>query len=557
MDTRPIIAVPAYQPSRAFVELVRALLSHPEQIVIVVDDGSTGEHAILFEEFVGLSRVHVLRHATNLGKGQALKTAFNYFLVTFPDSHVGIVTADADGQHLATDIQRVVNALLEHPTELVLGTRRFEGNVPWRSAVGNRLTRAIFHLLVGRRLEDTQTGLRGIPRGLLRTLLRISSARYEFEFEALVKAVKQHINILEVTIATVYEDYNRSSHFAPIRDSLRIYFVFLRFASLSLATAGIDFLIFSVSFGASSNILLSTAAARTVAGAFNFYFARRIVFKSARDPLIDLARYVVLVVWLMTMSYTLLTALVIFAGLNVYISKAVAETTLFVANFAIQRLLVFNRSRTLQAPGDRTNWDRYYTVPARQAQITRRITTALLIRLFRHYGPPQVGSICELGGANSCFYGPLRRAFPSVQYSVIDNNDTGLRLLRARSRADELLNIHKHDVLTMPDSIASADIVFSVGLIEHFAPADTAEVIAKHFSSAAPAGLVVITFPTPTWLYRATRAIVERLGVWRFPDERPLSFTEVISEVAKHGTVVHSLTNWAIVLTQGIVVARR
>ena len=63
-------------------------------------------------------------------------------------------------------------------------------------------------------------------------------------------------------------------------------------------------------------------------------------------------------------------------------------------------------------------------------------------------------------------------------------------------------------------------------------------------------------FPTPTWLYRGTRYIAEQLGMWHFPDERPLRFDEVEDQVRKHGTVVESRINWPIVLTQGIVIAR-
>ena len=67
---------------------------------------------------------------------------------------------------------------------------------------------------------------------------------------------------------------------------------------------------------------------------------------------------------------------------------------------------------------------------------------------------------------------------------------------------------------------------------------------------------MIITFPTPTWLYRGTRAIAEHLGIWRFPDERPLSFEEVETEIRKHGTILERRINWAIILTQGVVVAK-
>jgi hypothetical protein len=176
---------------------------------------------------------------------------------------------------------------------------------------------------------------------------------------------------------------------------------------------------------------------------------------------------------------------------------------------------------------------------------------------MKTHGPPDVGTICELGGANSCFYPRLRALFTDANYVVLDSNDYGLRLLKERNSHDTRLELHNRDLRDGADGLPAGDIVFSVGLIEHFETLQTAEIIRSHFAMAKPNGLVIITFPTPTWLYRITRYLAETLGVWRFPDERPLRFEEVTAEVERHGTVVASLINWPIILTQGVVAVRR
>lgn len=537
------------------VQLVEDLLRAPRQRIVIVDDGSGPEYADVFQRVAADPRVCLLRHATNLGKGQALKTGFNHVLLDAWSP--GVVTADADGQHLADDIRRVAEALLAAPDELVLGGRRLDANVPWRSAFGNSLTRYVFRGFVGRPLHDTQSGLRGIPRSLLADLLHLRASGYEFELEMLVLAANRGIRLNEVTIATVYEEGNRSSHFNPLRDSLKIYFVFLRFLALSLATAGLDFLVFWLAYSVTSNILLSTALARVVAGAFNFTLARTVVFRSRGAARSEVIRYVALVLWLMALSYGLLTGLVIVLGLSVYLAKMIAECTLFVASFALQRLLVFGQSRRRERTGAATDWDAYYRQPARPATITRRITGRLLTRLMKKHASAPVRTLCELGGANSCFYERLRTAFPDAAYVVADNNTYGLQLLRERARADTALSAHMVDLYHPPVGLPAGDVVFSVGLIEHFNPEGTARVIRAHFDVTRPGGVVIITFPTPTWLYRATRFLAEMVGVWRFPDERPLTFAEVEAEVARHGAVLETLVNWPIILTQGIVVTRR
>ncbi len=154
------------------------------------------------------------------------------------------MTADADGQHHPDDIEKVARALEEQPHWLVLGVRRFQGAVPWRSRMGNELSRRVVHLVVGQKLTDTQTGLRGIPAMLAARLLEIEANGYEFELEMLIAAHQLGVPIKEEPIRTIYEAGNASSHFNPLVDSMKIYFVLLRFASVSVMTAVLDNVVF-------------------------------------------------------------------------------------------------------------------------------------------------------------------------------------------------------------------------------------------------------------------------------------------------------------------------
>src|SRR5947209_5909694 len=140
MTTRLAVVIPAYRPSAGLIELVRNLTAKPLPAIVVVDDGSGPEFREIFDRLSEFPNVRLLRHAVNLGKGAALKTAFNYVLCEFPDL-TGVVTADADGQHHPDDIERVAAKLEEHPDALVLGAREFCGNVPSRSTIENAATR--------------------------------------------------------------------------------------------------------------------------------------------------------------------------------------------------------------------------------------------------------------------------------------------------------------------------------------------------------------------------------------------------------------------------------
>ena len=163
-----VVIIPAYNPDEKCLKTIESLIESGFTDIVVVDDGSKPSSGYVFERIEALPQCHLLRHAVNQGKGRALKTAFNYCLLTFPQ-RAGAVTADADGQHATGDIIRMAQTLLEHPGDLILGCRDFgEDKVPFKSRWGNRITRSVFSFASGLKISDTQTGLRGVPHHLCR-----------------------------------------------------------------------------------------------------------------------------------------------------------------------------------------------------------------------------------------------------------------------------------------------------------------------------------------------------------------------------------------------------
>lgn len=346
------VLIPAWQPDRVLVDLVARLLEIDFRAIIIVDDGSGPSYEQVFRELseqapeASRGRVHVVRHAVNLGKGRALKTGLNYFLNSFPDS-IGIVTADADGQHSAEDILAVADQLQHDQLHLVLGSRRFQGEIPLRSRIGNTITRHVFSALTGTSLSDTQSGLRGIPTQVIPSVLRLGGERYEYEMNVLTHAAHS-LGIAEVPIEAIYLDGNRSSHFNPIWDSMRIYFILLRFAASSLVAAGIDFVVFTIVLWMTSNVLTSMVAGR-ISSLANFALNRRFVFNSGGSVLVPLVKYYTLAAILGVAAYFSIRFLSGTLGLNVLVAKVLAETVLWLGSFSVQRTFIFppeGRNRT-------------------------------------------------------------------------------------------------------------------------------------------------------------------------------------------------------------------
>jgi len=203
-----------------------------------------------------------------------------------------------------------------------------------------------------------------------------------------------------------------------------------------------------------------------------------------------------------------------------------------------------------------TDWDSYYARPYKTASLTRKHTASVLADLMRSHGGAGA-SILEFGGANSCFIDGVIGEVKPARYDVIDNNQLGLDLLKSRYSRDDRVSVRKGDVLSTSEPERLYDIVFSVGLIEHFDPAGTAKAIASHFRYLRPGGTAIITFPTPTWLYRAVRRLSEATNNWIFHDERPLRLPEFERAVNGLGEIESARILWPLILTQYCVVAHK
>ncbi len=352
-DNRVTVLIPAYNPDNKLMELVTRIVKKGFQQILIVNDGSEKECAPIFEQLKKIQQCTVLEHDVNYGKGQALKTAFSYFLDKYPNN-LGLVTVDADGQHAVEDVEKVSQRLCECPQSLVLGVRDFSGrDIPLRSRFGNELTKGVARLACGMKISDTQTGLRGIPAHFVRKLLSVAGQRYEFEMNMLVECKPNNVTIEEVKIQTIYIEENESSHFNPIKDSIRIYAVFLKFAFSSALSFILDIALFALfvmilnGIFIESYIIIATILARVLSGLFNYTVNRKVVFKSTSSN--ALVKYFILAVAQMLASaggVYLIYAAIGFGEVGI---KVVVDGILFLISYFIQREWVFKRKYELGA----------------------------------------------------------------------------------------------------------------------------------------------------------------------------------------------------------------
>lgn len=204
---------------------------------------------------------------------------------------------------------------------------------------------------------------------------------------------------------------------------------------------------------------------------------------------------------------------------------------------------------------DATDWDLYYRKTPVTARLTRPILFGRVLAMLQRYSVPNP-LLAELGGAGSQMFDQVLHLLEPREYHVIDNNQYGLDQLQSRVGDDARVRFWNRNVLKLGVPM-ELDTVFSLGLIEHFDEEGTREAVLAHLRLVKPGGIAIISFPTPTWLYRATRGIAEFTGKWIFHDERALWPDEVKAAIDGHAEWVRDELVWPIMLTQTLAVIRK
>ena len=352
---RLAIVLPSLNPDYKFSAVVDGLIEKGFEHIVIVDDGSTDEEQSFFERAAQYSQCHVLHHGVNKGKGRALKTAFEFVLANIPQAE-GVITIDGDGQHLADDIIACGNRMLELENQVVLGSRDFDQpGVPPRSVAGNKTTARLFRICYGIKINDTQTGLRAIPRQYLERFCTIEGERFEYETNMLLNMKRMRIAFYEQPIETVYDPEDYSSHYNAVKDSWRIFKVMFKFMLSSLGSTIIDLGVFYLAmrflagfFGPYAE-LAATVIARASSSFVNFNANNSVVFGNKGHYRRALLRYYCLCIPQMLISAGLVTLINgLFANslpIVATVIKFCVDTVLFFISYSIQREWVFAQDK--------------------------------------------------------------------------------------------------------------------------------------------------------------------------------------------------------------------
>lgn len=348
-----IVAIPAYQPDEKLIKLIDELRADTDCTVVIVNDGSDESSLPVLKQ--AEERATVLSHETNMGKGRALKTAFEYIKNNIdysPDECIMIV--DADGHYSPENVECVLEAYEKEPDALILGGRNLVGKIPFRKRFTHAATRLVFTMTTGVRIHDTQTGLRAFAAKRLDEMLAIPGERYEYENNQLLHCTKPNKTTVEVRIDTLDSDENKPSHFHPLRDARNVYQTIFSFMGTSFSSWLVDYSLLLILAEVFANMteglglqfgelllepkLLAFIVARTVSSLLNYFLNRKIVFRYATKW--SIVKYFINVAVMFVINYLLLT-MITSAGVPLAFAQILAQLIVYPLNFISQRKFVF------------------------------------------------------------------------------------------------------------------------------------------------------------------------------------------------------------------------
>jgi glycosyltransferase involved in cell wall biosynthesis len=213
MDLRAKCAaiIPCFNEQATIASVARSV-SPQVGHVIVIDDGSTDRTALEAEK----AGAEVIRHASNKGKGQALRAGM---LRARELNFEWALTLDGDGQHTADDIPKFFDCISKTSAKLVVGNRMSAAHkMPWLRRVVNRWVSRRLSAAAGQKFPDSQCGFRLVDLQAW-SELQLRTTRFEVESEWLLAFARAGFRVEFVPIQVIYKDEQSKIH--PIRDTIR------------------------------------------------------------------------------------------------------------------------------------------------------------------------------------------------------------------------------------------------------------------------------------------------------------------------------------------------
>lgn len=195
--------IPAYNEEKVISQVLKDVKKEVGE-VILVDDGSKDKTSDLA---LG-EGVFVLKHLINRGQGASLKTGIDFALKREADI---IVTFDADGQHKAGEIKKIIEPIARGECQVALGSRFLDckSKIPFLRKLILKTATFFTRLFLGLEITDVHNGFRAFSKTAV-NLIEIQQDGMAHASEILSEIKRRNIKFKEIPVAVQYTVYSKS-----------------------------------------------------------------------------------------------------------------------------------------------------------------------------------------------------------------------------------------------------------------------------------------------------------------------------------------------------------
>ena len=216
--------IPAYNEAVSIGQTLREIQkSFPREDIFVVNDGSKDKTGSIAKK----TGVVVFTHLINRGLGASLTTGIKGALQM--SSADVLITFDADLQHEAEDVHRLIKPIKEGRADAAIGSRFLDKTdlemMPFAKVVGNYFLTGITNFFSGAKITDSQSGLRALSRKAAGKI-NIMSDKYAVSSEIIHELEGNKMKIVEVPIEAIY-DSRSATKGTNIKSGIHIFFTIL------------------------------------------------------------------------------------------------------------------------------------------------------------------------------------------------------------------------------------------------------------------------------------------------------------------------------------------
>lgn len=219
---KPCLVIPVYDHEQAIAGTLAGLRGHGLHCYLV-DDGSHAACAAVLDALAQAESgwVSLLRLNPNQGKGAAVMAGF---AAAQAAGYTHGVQFDADGQHTAADVPRLLALAAQHPEALVTGIPQYDASIPKSRLYGRYVTHVwVWINTLSLHIRDSMLGFRVYPLGAALRIWNTQTVgrRMDFDTEIMVRLYWEGTAVVQMPTRVTYP-VDGVSHFDVLRDNLRI-----------------------------------------------------------------------------------------------------------------------------------------------------------------------------------------------------------------------------------------------------------------------------------------------------------------------------------------------